>query len=733
MNRLQCAIVGSLLGIYSPFLSDLIGSPPAASAAPAIRHHQLVVELLPVSHELIASDELVIAEAGSGQTLTFSLAPTLRVERIETTDACPTPCPRGAPIPFRTVTSPEQTGRQQVVVQAPGPVDPDGLVRLKVLYRGVINDPPRDPRHLRFVTPSETAGHIGPEGVYLSSESEWYPDLEGSLATYDATITVPEGWTAVSQGAAQADPRRWLVTMPSEALTVVANRFVVKSRAWQAKSGQRIELATYLFPEEAALADEYLDASAKYLDAYIPLLGPYPFPKFAVVENFFSSGLGMPSFTLLGSGIIKRHYTQPYALGHEIVHSWIGNGIFNRVDRGNWVEGLTTYLANYYYHELSGDEVQAREQRRLMLLGYGVYVRSDNDYPIGQFTRKSDERDNAIGYQKSAMVFHALRQEVGEVVFWKGIRGLTEQYLGVAAEWKDLERTFQEAAGRDLRWFFAQWVERAGAPELFVQRARLVPPGDGSMAGTASNVLLTVRQGTEAFRMPVDLEFRLASGAAHRVRVQMAEPREDLHFSLPERPLSVRLDPGYHAFRRVARSDMAPMLNLYVTDSARTVISPGPEPSSEPSPFADVVSRIASQEGNKPDGQRTRLVQGFPAGQPLPPGSILVLGGPRENPAAVEALRVCGERVKLTDNGFMIAGQGYEGPSMALIVSCRRDEAPGTVVTLVYGVTPQALRRVARLLFFYGWQSYVVFREGSVVARGDWENSISPEVEIERN
>ena len=144
----------------------------------------------------------------------------------------------------------------------------------------------------------------------------------------------------------------WAVTRPSEALTLVANTFVSTFRDWTAKTGQRIRLSTYLFPNDAHLAGEYLDATAHYLDAYIPLLGPYPFEKFAVVENFFASGLGMPSFTLLGSGIIKRHYVQPYALGHEIVHSWIGNDVFNRSERGNWVEGLTTYLANYYWHEL---------------------------------------------------------------------------------------------------------------------------------------------------------------------------------------------------------------------------------------------------------------------------------------------------------------------------------------------------------------------------------------------
>ena len=184
---------------------------------------------------------------------------------------------------------------------------------------------------------------------------------------------------------------------------------------------------------------EYLDATARYLDAYIPLLGPYPFEKFAVVENFFASGLGMPSFTLLGSGIIKRHYVQPYALGHEIVHSWIGNAVFNRSERGNWVEGLTTYLANYYWHELMGDRVQARDQRRLMVQGYNLHVPPERDYPVAQFTQKQDERDNAIGYQKAAMLFHLLRQEVGEETFWRALTSFVAQYRGRHAEWRDLE------------------------------------------------------------------------------------------------------------------------------------------------------------------------------------------------------------------------------------------------------------------------------------------------------
>jgi len=700
------------------------------SSLPTIEHHRLTLELLPDSHQLIATDRVTLSGGAAGQTLAFSLAPALHLEHIQDVTHCQDPCEMAPELAFERDASPGRPEPQRVILKPSAPDRTDGVIALRFSYRGVVDDPPRDPRHLRFVTPSETSGHIGPEGVYLSSESQWYPDLEGSLATYDVTISVPEGWAAVTQGVPQSNPAHWVVPTRSEALTVVANRFVVKSRNWKAKSGQEIRLATYLFPDEAALADEYLDASARYLDAYIPLLGPYPFSQFAVVENFFSSGLGMPSFTLLGSGVIKRHYTQPYALGHEIVHSWIGNGVFNRIDRGNWVEGLTTYLSNYYYHELVGDEAQAREQRRLMLMGYAVYVRPGEEYPVIQFAQKHDEKDNAIGYQQAAMVFHALRQEIGEALFWKALKQIPERYLGKAAEWRDVERVFQDVAGRDLRWFFAQWIERAGVPEIEVTGFEVQPSAGPSGERNRLEAMVHMAQHGAPYRLAVDLEFVLDGGRTHRTRIHVTESRQEVIVPLPERPLAVRLDPGLHLFRRVARNALAPMLNLYVTDAQRTVLLPS-DSSAQPSPFADIVQRIVAQEASKPELSRTTVRRPEEGSSAVPAGSVLVLGGPGENPAATDMLRYCGDRLRFTEQGFAVQGKLYEGPTMAVLLSCRRDDHPGSVVAMLYGVTPQALTRVARLLFFYGWQSYVVFHEGTVVARGDWEDRMSTEVRIE--
>ncbi|MEO6307056.1 MAG: M1 family aminopeptidase, partial [Nitrospiraceae bacterium] len=696
-----------------------------------IRHHELFVQIVPQQHALVARDRLTLEVPQQKTPIRFSLAPTLQIDHIALVQESSGAESLIHDVPFELERGPTPESAQQIMISSQ--VMAAGLVTLDVHYHGVINDPPRDPRHLRFVTPSETAGHIGPEGVYISSESSWYPDVPESLSTYALLVAVPAGWTVVTQGKAgesRTCPTTlcrdnkmvitdWVVTQPSEALTLVANTFVTTSRDWTAKTGQRIRLSTYFFPDDAHLAEEYLDATARYLDAYIPLLGPYPFEKFAVVENFFASGLGMPSFTLLGSGIVKRRYVQPYALGHEIVHSWIGNDVFNRAERGNWVEGLTTYLANYYWHELMGDRAQAQEQRRLMVQSYNLHVPPERDYPVAQFTQKLDEHDNAIGYQKAAMLFHFLRQEVGEETFWRALKKLVAQYHGRHAEWRDLERVFAEESSQDLRWFFAQWLEQDGAPALSLSEATARP-----VAGAPEQTFqleATIIQSNKPFRFPLQIRIRMENDREQMLTVPLRSPRQPISVTLPARPTAIDLDPEFMAFRRIPRQALSPVLNHFVTDLRRSVLTAFTDEPSHPSPFREIVARIETQERQKPIGERTVIASLAPDGLLPQEGSVLVLGGP-ESRSGIQSIlaHYCGERAALNDRGVTVMRTTHEGAGLALLVSCHRVDHPGSVVTVLYAASPQAVGKVARLLFFYGWNSFVLFKDGVVAVRGEW-------------
>lgn len=715
-NRLTALLVGVVLcGLAAQTHAQQSMSGPGAVGVSTdhqaeVLFHDMEVELDPDGHRLHVIDRVTCkALTSSLSSLTFVLNQALQISMARVANADENNQPS---VTVSNLSMDHESGTQRVKVSFDTSPALGQILTVEWEYEGVINDPPREPRHLRFVTPSETAGHIGPEGVYLSGETHWYPDMPGALPTFRVRVVTPKTWLAVTHGQQQSQAiheekmvAEWKIGSRTEALTLVANRFVKKQQDWRG-----IEIATYLFPEDAQLAQEYIDASVRYLETYTTLLGPYPFPKFAVVENFFASGLGMPSFTLLGSGIIKRHYIQPYALGHEIVHSWIGNWVFNRPDSGNWVEGLTTYLANYYYEELTGTVEHAREQRRLMTLGYALYVRPEEDYPISRFTHKTDQKDNAIGYQKTAMVFHMLRREIGEEAFWKGIRQLVSEHGSSYADWHDLERAFSRVSHADLRWLFAQWIEQVGAPMLTIKDARVQEETEAGQRGYELRLSL-VQSGTP-YRLTLPVKVETSDGQSMVIGLRLDSAEQAVTVPVSARPVSLEIDPNFDTFRRLARAEISPMLNLFVTDRQRSVLLPSHGTDAESQPYLELAKRLVSQ-----DQHNTISVK---ADDARPPASLLVLGGPDVNQAADWAVSGCHDRVSLEKDGATIDGHSYHGPDVAFLISCLHPVHPDRIVTLFYGGSPSAAVKVARLLFFYGWQSYLVFQDGTVIARGNF-------------
>jgi aminopeptidase N len=109
---------------------------------------------------------------------------------------------------------------------------------------------------------------------------------------------------------------------------------------------QNGQAQVYLRSSDPDLAERYLEATERYLALYSALIGPYPYDKFAPVENFWDTGLGMPSFTLLGPRVIRLPFILYTSYPHEVLHNWWGNGVYVDYETGNWSEGLTAYLAD---------------------------------------------------------------------------------------------------------------------------------------------------------------------------------------------------------------------------------------------------------------------------------------------------------------------------------------------------------------------------------------------------
>jgi hypothetical protein len=157
------------------------------------------------------------------------------------------------------------------------------------------------------------------------------------------------------------------------------------------------------------------------------------------------------------------------------------------------------------------------------------------------------------------------------------------------------------------------------------------------------------------------------------------------------------------------------MLNGYVTDPHKTVVRAFSDPAS---PLQQIVARIADHELT---GSRRTAVVALKENSLPPDGSILVLAGADQRQALQSVVQEsCGDRITLGDRGFEVDGQAYDGPKMAVLFSCHRADVPGSLITVLYGVTSGAVEKMSRFLFYYGWHSYVIFQDGAVMKREVW-------------
>jgi len=194
-------------------LASAAVAPPRLSAEPAdprasgfpppspveLLRHELVLRVNPEDHRMQVQDRMTLRLLAADQgRLSFALNPAMRLTEV----ALVQPGTRTVLSPAVRRTGGASTGQgvlQEIAVSLDQPPAPGSLVTLEWVYEGALNDPPRESRQLRFVTPSETAGHIGPEGVYLSGETHWYPDVSGALSIFTVQVDLPAGWEAVTQ------------------------------------------------------------------------------------------------------------------------------------------------------------------------------------------------------------------------------------------------------------------------------------------------------------------------------------------------------------------------------------------------------------------------------------------------------------------------------------------------------------------------------------------------------
>ncbi len=413
---------------------------------------------------------------------------------------------------------------------------------------------------LYFIQP-DSAYPDKPYQVWSQGQPEdnhyWFPcyDFPNDKATSEVIATVNEKFTVISNGkllSVKEDKKRrlktyhWFMDKPhsSYLISIVAGEYVKLQDYYL-----DIPLEYYVYKSNAKYAKLSFEKTSEIMKFFSEKIGyKYPYNKYAqtIVEDFIYGGMENITATTLTSSTIhdeRAHLdvSSDGLVAHEMAHQWWGNLLTCRSWEHAWLnEGFATYFTALYFEYAKGkDEFQ-----------YSVY----NMQRTAKFADMSDKKPTVWNryfdptdlfgphiYQRGGAILNMIRFVLGDELFWKAINYYAKKYEYQNVETNDFKIAIEEATGYNLKWFFDQWLYKAGYPIFEVSYV---------YDDSARSVKLTVEQiqpsdslTPAVFKTPVDVEITTSSGSKI-YRIFINERKQTFDFSVDGKPLMVIFDKG---------------------------------------------------------------------------------------------------------------------------------------------------------------------------------------------
>jgi len=380
----------------------------------------------------------------------------------------------------------------------------------------------------------------------------WHANAEffHDFGRYEVSVAAPPEYVIAGAGVPAGPPERRGALQVSRFVAENVTDFAfAASPDFQMRTRQAgdFEVALYVLPEHAALADEYLAVAGDSLLAYSAWYGAYPHPRLTVIDVPQSAGGagGMEYPTLITGGTLGAPASSGFlamVVAHEVAHQWWPMQTATNEGREPWLdEGLTEYSSVRFLEE-SGRPIGAGLAVSAPVFDLSMYAAAPGvaaNLPAWEYGG-----NYAVGvYYKPAVSLITLERAVGTERFRAAMaRYLREQRFRhpTAAEF----RAALEAELGPQPWFFDQLIPTGAVIDYAV--APIESDADGSRARVS-------RQGDVA--APVELRLRFASGRVETRQWDGAGGELLLAFP-PGDPLrSIALDPDHKLFAEFDRED----------------------------------------------------------------------------------------------------------------------------------------------------------------------------------
>lgn len=288
--------------------------------------------------------------------------------------------------------------------------------------------------------------------------------LDTSL--YRVELTVPESMIVAASGSLSTEQVNDNGTRTLVLVSGPMRDFYIVMRAdFEAASDvvDGILVTSYYPPDLQSGGVLALQYAVDSLRVFNEQFGPYPYTEFDVVATpTQAGGVEYPGIVVVAQFL----YDQTggffeHATAHEVAHQWWYSMVGNDQIDDPWLdESLTNYSSIVYWEKIEGKDAAEQMIRRLFLEPYERAKAQGKDRAVaGPVADFSEEEYGVFVYGKGPLFFNALRQQVGDEIFFKIMQSYYAQYKYKIAYPDDLLATIERVSGQDIDPLFKMWIQ----------------------------------------------------------------------------------------------------------------------------------------------------------------------------------------------------------------------------------------------------------------------------------
>ena len=403
----------------------------------------------------------------------------------------------------------------------------------------------------------EFSSHNNQPIIWTLSEpygaKDWWPSKDTPADKADSSdvwITADSFYVSVSNGTLTSvinngdgtKTYKWHNSYPIAGylISLAMTNYALHQNQFEYEPGKSMPVTHYIYPEDVARTSALFDKTVNMLKIFSDKFGLYPFirEKYGHAEFGWSGGMEHQTCTSIGLGGIDE-----FIIAHELAHQWFGDKVTCKDWHDIWLnEGFATYSEAIYAEAAYGH--QAFIDAVTGNFGDMQYAKSAKNSVYVQNISDVNTIFNYNGtYAKGAVVLHMLRGIVGDSTFFNILRQyLVEPGLSYnVATTADFERIAERVSGKDLKYFFDEWIYGVGYPKYTVSWT------SQQVTGNDYKVLLQISQATNSspkfFTMPIQIKITTTLGVS---TVTIANNQQTQNFEIPVKgqPTSVEFDPN---------------------------------------------------------------------------------------------------------------------------------------------------------------------------------------------